>query len=279
MSTQRFVVNGGRLQLAKREMTTAAGHETPIAQRSLVRGSATVVAIGAFLSFTNPFGATGNLPWWGGFLYWTLLVAEGWFGGTMIARGIEIIVPRINLIVNRVLATALVSFLVAGTIILIQLAIRQPVPLSYWPTLYTLVLGISIGIAAVAWLVDRAFADQRPGAITHAAAPGVGQPVRFMDRLPGKLKGAVVYAVSSEDHYLRLHTSKGADLILMRLSDAIAELEGLEGAQTHRSWWVARDAVESVKRDGDKITLALKGGAEAPVSRANVKALREAGWI
>jgi DNA-binding LytR/AlgR family response regulator len=65
----------------------------------------------------------------------------------------------------------------------------------------------------------------------------------------------------------------------MRLSDAIAELEGLEGAQTHRSWWVAREAVESARRDGDRVTLVLKSGAEAPVSRPNVRPLREAGWF
>ena len=65
----------------------------------------------------------------------------------------------------------------------------------------------------------------------------------------------------------------------MRLVDAIGELEGLEGAQTHRSWWVARDAVESARRDGDKVTLVLKGGAEAPVSRPNIKPLRDAGWF
>ncbi len=62
-------------------------------------------------------------------------------------------------------------------------------------------------------------------------------------------------------------------------SQAGSLLEGLEGMQTHRSWWVARDAVESVRRDGDRIVLALKGGAEAPVSRPNVKPLREAGWL
>lgn len=246
--------------------------------RPLIRSLAVVAALGAFLSFTNPFGATGTLPWWAGFLYWTLLVGEGWFGGTMIAGGIERLFPRINLIANRIVATALVAAVVAATIVLIQLAINQAVPPSYWPTLYGLVLGISIGIAAVAWLVDRAFAEQRPGAVTHAAV-GAAQPVRFMERLPAKLRGAVIYAVSSEDHYLRLHTSKGADLILMRLSDAMAELEGLEGAQTHRSWWVARDAVESVKREGERVTLHLKGGAEAPVSRPNVKALRDAGWL
>jgi hypothetical protein len=82
---------------------------------------------------------------------------------------------------------------------------------------------------------------------THAAAPGA-KPARFIDRLPFKLRGAAIRAVSSEDHYLRVHTDRGSDLILMRLSDALTELEGLEGAQTHRSWWVAKDAVLDVSR-------------------------------
>lgn len=84
--------------------------------------------------------------------------------------------------------------------------------------------------------------------------------------------------MESEDHYLRLHTSKGQDLILLRLSDAVAELEGIEGAQTHRSWWVARDAVEHARRGDGRATLTLKCGVEAPVSRAYARALREAGW-
>ena len=47
--------------------------------------------------------------------------------------------------------------------------------------------------------------------------------------------------MEAEDHYLRLHTSKGQDLILMRLSDAIAELEGIEGARrTAPGGWRAR---------------------------------------
>lgn len=258
-------------------MTATPPQKTRIPQ-GLVRDAAAVLAVGTFLTFTNPFGATGDLPWWGGFLYWTLLVGEGWFGGGAIGLGLLKYFPRISPTVHRLVATALVAVLVTATIITIQLAVAAPVPPSYWPTLYILVLGISVGVAAVAWLVDRAFADQRPGTVTHAIAGGA-QPVRFMERLPAKLKGAVIHAVSAEDHYLRLHTSKGADLILMRLSDAISELEGLEGAQTHRSWWVARDAVEHARRDGDKMVLVLKGGAEAPVSRPNVRTLREAGWF
>jgi len=135
------------------------------------------------------------------------------------------------------------------------------------------VLLISVAMTAITTIANR------PGRVTHAPPTGAtSKPIRFLERLPPKLKGAVLYAVSAEDHYLRLHTSKGSDLILMRMSDAIVELEGLEGAQTHRSWWVARDAVENTRRDGDRLTLVLKGGAEAPVSRPNIRPLRKARW-
>jgi hypothetical protein len=119
---------------------------------------------------------------------------------------------------------------------------------------------------------------QRTPPETHAALPG-GSPPRFLERLPVRLRGAEIFAVEAEDHYLRLHTSKGQDLILMRLSDAVAELEGLEGAQVHRSWWVARAAVEDARRADGRATLTLKDGARVPVSRAYAKALRTSGWI
>lgn len=122
------------------------------------------------------------------------------------------------------------------------------------------------------------FLVQRRPPETHAAPVGAPAP-RFLDRLPAKLRGAELHAVEAEDHYLRLHTSRGQDLILMRLSDAVAELEGIEGAQTHRSWWVARAAVEDARRGDGRATLQLKSGVEAPVSRAYARALREAGWF
>ncbi|MNE65569.1 LytTr DNA-binding domain protein [compost metagenome] len=64
----------------------------------------------------------------------------------------------------------------------------------------------------------------------------------------------------------------------MRLADALIELEGLEGAQTHRSWWVAKGAVASVARGDGRAALTLTGDLTAPVSRRYARALREAGW-
>lgn len=230
---------------------------------------------GVFLALVGAMN-TGQLPVWVRLAYWTPLMVGGAFVG-----------HATTAVINRFVRADMNPWIFG---VLLASALTVPITFVVWAytgwvfgadmSTHTLaamvgpVFVISSGMTALMLLVNW------PGRVTHAPAPGAPAPsVRFMERLPAKLKGAVIYAISAEDHYLRLHTSKGSDLILMRLGDAITELEGLEGMQTHRSWWVARDAVESVRRDGDRIVLALKGGAEAPVSRPNVKPLREAGWL
>jgi hypothetical protein len=130
---------------------------------------------------------------------------------------------------------------------------------------------ICIAMSFLAVILSRRTAPQ-----TALAAPA---PAKFLERLPLKLRGAEVWAVEAEDHYLRLHTSRGQDLILMRLSDAVAELDGIEGTQVHRSWWVARDAIEGARRGDGRATLTLKDGSEVPVSRTYARILREKNWI
>jgi DNA-binding LytR/AlgR family response regulator len=100
---------------------------------------------------------------------------------------------------------------------------------------------------------------------------------RFMQQLPVKYRSANLWAVSSEDHYLRVHTSLGEELILMRLADAIADLGGTDGLQTHRSWWVAKDGVADTRREGGKLLLVLQSGKAAPVSRTYASAVKQAG--
>ena len=78
---------------------------------------------------------------------------------------------------------------------------------------------------------------------------------------------------------MRVHTALGSELVLMRLRDAMSHVAHIEGAQVHRSWWVARLAVEDVSREGRNVRLVLAGGLEAPVSRAQVSELKDAGWL
>lgn len=244
-----------------------AGFEAP----NWLRSFAVATVAGLFLTFVGALGSD-VLPLPIRLAYWLPLM----WGGTVVGLVLSWLVSRIpRAPTNTWIMGAVVSLVIAAPITFIVWGYTRLL-FGAGPTLGPLfgsVLMISAVMTTLMILVNQ------PGRVTHAPPAGAPAPsVRFMERLPAKLKGAVIYAVSAEDHYLRLHTSKGSDLILMRLSDAIAELEGLEGAQTHRSWWVAREAVESARRDGDKMVLTLKGGAEAPVSRPNVKPLRDAGW-
>jgi hypothetical protein len=147
----------------------------------------------------------------------------------------------------------------------------EPLPVRDLPDMLWEVLLISLGSSVLTVFVMRG--ASRPA----AAAPPA--PPKFLERIPLKLRGGELWAVEAEDHYLRLHTSRGQDLILMRLADAVDELEGIEGAQVHRSWWVARDAIADARRGDGRAMLTLKDGSEVPVSRTYARVLRDRNWI
>ncbi len=121
--------------------------------------------------------------------------------------------------------------------------------------------------------------EHQPEATETPKDQSILKTPRIKDRLPHHLQSAEILALQSEDHYLRVHTDLGSDLILLRLSDAVAETEGLNGAQTHRSWWVAQSAVMRVERSDGRATLYLANGIEAPVSRTYYKSLSGSGWL
>ena len=105
-------------------------------------------------------------------------------------------------------------------------------------------------------------------------------PVRapLFDQLPAQL-GSDLICLQNEDHYIRAHTAEGSALILMRMRDAVAQLEGEDGERVHRGWWVSRGAVVEVARRDRAIALRLVNGLEAPVARAMVPTLRQKRWF
>ncbi len=125
---------------------------------------------------------------------------------------------------------------------------------------------------------SAALADAAEPAPVPAAPPSIPPPNPLFDQLPPEL-GSEIIALEMEDHYVRVHTALGSALVLMRLRDAMVLIGDLEGMQVHRSWWVARGAVEDVLRDGRNVRLKLARDVEAPVARANVATLRDARWF
>ena len=74
-------------------------------------------------------------------------------------------------------------------------------------------------------------------------------------------------------------TDAGRFSLLMRFADAMAELDGVDGVQVHRSYWVARKAVEGAVRRNGRHYVTLIDGSEVPVSRSYRRNAESAGLI
>ena len=96
----------------------------------------------------------------------------------------------------------------------------------------------------------------------------------FISKVEEQKRGNLI-AISAEEHYVRIYTTLGDSLILMRFSDALEQVSHLEGIQTHRSHWVAADAVVGTKTDNRKQFLILNNGVSLPVSRSFQTQVRE----
>ena len=143
-----------------------------------------------------------------------------------------------------------------------------------WTVWYLQVALISL-LITLGFLVARAWrARARPFDQAREARTEHGTPAQRLAALAPD-----VLALQMEDHYVRIHTNSGSLLVLMPLGQAIAVMSGKDGIRTHRSWWVAHAAVESVAGTPRSMSLILSNGLVAPVARSSVAALRVAGWL
>lgn len=102
---------------------------------------------------------------------------------------------------------------------------------------------------------------------------------RLMRRLPQETRGEI-FRLSAKDHHVEVATSHGTTTLRMRLTDAIDEMEPVEGYCTHRSHWVAQAAITGIERENaHKIFVVLCNGDRVPVSRKYRPGLEEAGIV
>ena len=233
------------------------------------------VLSGAFLAITGAFGS-GGAPLLQRLTYWVLVMVIGGLWGHVCGLAVGRFVDADE---RPWLAVAALTAVITGPLSVVVWAAtglffaHRLYSVAALPQLFVPVLIVTAAITTVNVFLGRAAPVQ-----THADPVHPG-PARFLQRLPVRLRGATLYAVQAEDHYLRIHTDRGSDLILMRLSDALDELEGLEGAQTHRSWWVARAGIERIERQGREARIRLVTGEDVPVARDAMPRLRAAGWL
>jgi len=102
---------------------------------------------------------------------------------------------------------------------------------------------------------------------------------RLVHRLSPEIRGKII-RISGQDHHVEIATTHGSETLRLRLMDAIGEMDEVEGYCTHRSHWVARDAIVRVERENShKINIILSNGDVVPVSRKYKPGLEDADII
>lgn len=268
-------MNDAGSSLTLRRWRDARGAAAGYGRRAgLLAAAAAVLAIlGPFGTFSD-FSFAGRLAYWGGLIFCGALAFEA-------AIRLAFRLPGLTgrhwsaAVAAAVLATAAVQ---TAAVWGVEQAARPPLAISIIELYVYVLLVTALVSAAPLWaeLRARGLLDPPPAA---TPSPSLSGRPPFLDRIPPHLTGDLL-ALEMEDHYLRVHTESGSDLILMRLRDAVAELAGADGVQAHRSFWVAAAAVSDVERTPDgRATLVLRNGLRVPVSRSRLAAVRDAGWL
>lgn len=240
-----------------------------------------VLVIAGVVAFMGPFGTYGMGPWLDRFWHWWALMTGAWATMRPMMLGWRWLARRTRL------PSAAITFwgMVLAAIPLAQVwrwsSPAQEKLLGGYAGLLSFTLLCAAAVGAVAWWAGKAevYLAQfvRPD-VAGAAAPlpvADSGPMssRLMARL-GRFDGPIL-ALQSEDHYVRVHGADHSALLLMRLRDAILEMDGVPGVQTHRSWWVARDAIAEAVTTGPKPEVRLNNGLSVPIARGAAERLRQ----
>ena len=237
-----------------------------------------MVALGLLVGLLGPFGTFGAPPAQR-MLSWVIWLLAGYalFRPTGVVARWLCEATGMPHFAGTLLALVVAS--VPLTLIITMMAMRMDFAEALrWPGFWTMYLYIGVVAAVVSIAMGAVFGRAAPAPAPLPAEPlAAPEPAAPTLQLPPGF--GAVRALKGEDHYVRVIGEGREEMILMRMRDAIERLGDADGLRIHRSWWVAKDAVASVRREGRTALVVLKSGHEAPVARDMMPALRAAGWL
>lgn len=228
-------------------------------------------SVSALLAILGPFNTSQMLTLAPRFAYWLVMSASTYSIGFLVNTALwPRVAPKLPKPVGLVVVGLATGLAITPVITLLNL-----ISFGFWPSLaeWPALLAQFVTIALIITIIFQTLS----GHLSASAMPERRAP-DLLARLPLDKRGALV-ALSSEDHYTRIRTTKGEELVLIRLADAIREAEPAKGLQVHRSHWVALDHIAAARRDGDRAILSLSIGGDIPVSRTHMPAIRDAGLL
>ena len=274
-------MNGGVVQSTLRELRTiVASHRLWI----------TFGAVVLLFALTGPFGTLEDLRFLPRLGYWLSLHLFAWTAALVFSVvGDVLLNGLLPSMLMRMLIGSVVAAIPIGIIIeLIGYAWYGHAPAAAAigsDMLFSVPLCVIFCLITYMTMSSEALAPQKSetGAMAEpeqSGAPATAalvEPPPLLRRLKPENRGLIQH-IAVEDHYTLVKTSRGSELILLRFSDALAEVGTTRGLQVHRSHWVADDFVDTVTRVDGRTILRLADGTEVPVSRtyaADVRARLE----
>ena len=278
MGLKRTSVPLTNREMPEEKQLDSQGLQNGLSVKKLLSDVSISVAVGLFIGYLAPFGMD-KFPVWQSLFYWVVTCVIGYFIYTpSIFVGERVLQNRINSHWQRVaISTAIASMLMSLAVpIITWLFFKQPIDISeQFLTVLPKALVIGGVITFFSLVRGHIKAQQQALANQQAQVEQSQQQTKqlvdekyqqLIDQLPLEKRGDLL-CLEMSDHYLKVHTDKGHHMVLMRFKDALALLDNVEGLQTHRSWWVAKGAVQSVRKENRKTVLVLSNGIEVPVSR------------
>lgn len=236
-----------------------------------VKRGAPVLALGVLIGFAGPFQGQPALSGPVRYAFWIAMVCAGYAAALAADRLVSAALssrPALRVGATAIASALPLTFVVAWVIPLIRPGhVYEPLQL---PALFGIVSVVQLAIIFILLRKSEAPPQSSPPQEGDSSS---SFSRALLSRLPSRL-GQEIVALEAEDHYLRVHTTLGSDLILMRISDAIAAIEPGLGLQVHRSWWVADNAICGVTRSGQRTHLKLRNGLSVPVGRTYSAAVR-----
>ena len=240
----------------------------------------------ALFAVTGPFGTYGHLPFHSRLGYWLAVQAVAF----LLAIGFATL---FNVILEDLLAASLVRMLAGAAFAALPIALAvtllnnaflaADVSLAEYGGNFLTSLPVSMALCLLVWLTleqetapPEAFGITAEITMAHPPAATPAPRAALIDRLPPGKRGALL-RLEVQDHYVLAVTTRGREMLLMRLADAMAETGTDLGMQVHRSHWVAFDAVKGIEREPGstpRLVLELSDGTKVPVSRSFSAAVR-----
>lgn len=229
----------------------------------------TYLILTAMFALTGPFGSFLVLDLWGRIGMWTAVMATTGIIGLTTFFLTRNLLPQ-----NTHIATAIAILITSiptsyAALQVDNFYLNVPISLSQFAVDWRNLLPVVILIVCLIGLTKSA---KETTTLNHP------KPIPLLDRLPDKI-GQTLISVSAEDHYTKVTTTKGSELLLMRFSDAVTELTAYDGLRVHRSHWVSRAAVKRAHRNNGRVFIDLTNRAQIPVSRSFIPILKSRGLL